>query len=225
MNKNRALLTGKRFGRLTAIKDVGSQNWKRMWLCKCDCGGEKVVTCGNLNSGIIQSCGCLQRETRGKSRRIHGLTRSREYARWQAMLRRCFDPTHESFKDYGGRGITVCDRWKSSVVAYLEDIGQMPGENYSVDRIDNNANYSCGKCQECTDNGWTMNCRWATREQQSRNARSNRMFTINGKTRCLTAWCTQYSVPVTTAWHRLKRHLTIEESLGIPPAGTLSWEE
>ena len=104
-------------------------------------------------------------------RELHGLFTSEEYGIWLHMKDRCFNKNNESFKNYGGRGIRVCQRWNKSFTAFLNDLGNRPSKIHSIDRIDNNGNYSCGKCGHCKALGWKSNVRWANPHEQRMNQR------------------------------------------------------
>lgn len=159
-----ALDPGTRYGRLVVTRradTVGHPQGVR-WHCVCDCGTHVTVPGRSLRTGNTQSCGCLQRETVAALLTTHGESRrgawTPEFQAWAALRRRCLNPRYRGYKDYGGRGITVCDRWES-FEAFLQDMGRRPSADHSVDRINNDGPYS------------PDNCRWATRSQQQLNKR------------------------------------------------------
>jgi len=162
-------ITGKRYGRLLAQEFVGrNERGNALWKCTCDCGQKKVIVLGQLNAGKTKSCGCLARELASKrTAKVatkHGdctrTSRSSEYEAWRSMKKRCLNPNYKQWKDYGGRGIKICQEWIDSFDAFLADVGRKPEPHLSLDRIDNNGNYEAG------------NVRWADRTTQSRNRRN-----------------------------------------------------
>lgn len=156
--RSTADLLGRRFGRLLVWQRAGTKNNQAIWLCKCDCGKEKLISSAKLSGGT-RSCGCLMLEMAAKSMRTHGQSNTPEYNTWMAMKNRCLYPTSQSYVRYGGRGITVCKRWLQSFPAFLSDMGRKPSPKHSIDRIDNDLGYM------------PSNCRWATPSQQSLNRR------------------------------------------------------
>lgn len=160
-------LTGARFGRLIVISFAGTNSRRdALWLCRCDCGIEKIVSRNHLTRRSFRtlSCGCLNRDV-CTSHGYGSITDRRpEYEAWHAMKQRCLNPKHKSYHRYGGRGITICDRWRDSFEAFLADMGPRPSADLSIDRIDNDGNYE------------PSNCRWTTRQVQM----SNRSCTNRG---------------------------------------------
>ena len=155
-------ITGKQFDRLTVLKRTTSdQRGEARWICRCECGNETIVLGSNLRSGKTRSCGCLRFELpQGASHPKHGAYKTREYSSWQHMRRRCLDQNNDKFHRYGGRGITICERW-NSFENFLADMGRRP-PGLTLDRINNDGNYEPG------------NCRWATSEEQASNHRMKR---------------------------------------------------
>lgn len=169
-------LTGLNFGRLQVVGYLGRIGANNTWDCVCVCGEKRAVSGGNLKIGHTQSCGCLHKERTSKVSTTHGQSRLSEYRIWCHMKRRCFDVNSESYKRYGARGITVCEKWAASFEEFFFDMGQRPTEKHSIDRIDNDGNYEPG------------NCRWATSKEQANNTRANVLITINGITKPLSIW-------------------------------------
>jgi hypothetical protein len=169
MRSPRKDLTDLRFGLLTAIS-IGERSaaGKIRWLCKCDCGGECLAQTSNLTNQHTQSCGCQKYSGLAANCTTanlkHGRSGTGEYSSWQAMIKRCTNPSATEYKYYGARGVSVCARWMD-FANFFADMGERP-KNKTLDRIDVNGNYE------------PSNCRWATHKEQGRNKRNNRV--ING---------------------------------------------
>lgn len=152
-------ILGQKFGRLEVIASADSNSCgQARWSCRCECGGECVVVGGKLRSGHTQSCGCLQSERTKAAATTHALSGHPLYFVWKNMMARCFKRDNPHFRNWGGRGITVCDKWRT-LEGFIEDMFPSFRSEMSIDRIDNDGNYE------------PSNCRWATKTQQGRNTR------------------------------------------------------
>lgn len=182
-------LIGQRFSRLLVI---GYQGYKRVEV-RCDCGAEKFVHACQLRSGTTMSCGCLRAEVAPLVARKHGRSHTKEHAAWKALRARCMSPRNKDFRRYGGRGITICQRWLDSFEAFLADMGPA-GEATSIDRIDVHGNYEPG------------NCRWATVLQQANNKTNSRRVTHHhGREQTAAQWAREFGINYGTFLSRLSR--------------------
>ena len=210
-------LTGQKFGRLTVLRCTGRDSSRHaLWLCRCNCGTETIVVSFDIKSGHTKSCGCLRSDVSRVLNVTHGHTSmgkiSKTWTTWCGMVQRCTDIRYKQYKDYGGRGITICEQWRK-FENFLKDMGEVP-EGYQIDRIDNDKGY----CKS--------NCRWATKQQQMRNTRVNHLITYEGETQCLAAWAEKYEMNAGTLKSRLRLGWSAERAFTTPvkkrQSGTLS---
>ena len=200
-------LTGQTFNMLTAVRSDGKSGTHTMWLCKCSCGSEKLkrVRASELLAGTIRSCGCIVKEQARRNIRelmtTHGQSGTRVYQIWLAMKNRCLRESNPQYKDYGGRGIEICERWLNSFENFYADMGDPPDNEHTIERRNNDGNYEPG------------NCCWATRTQQSNNKRTSRLITHGGRTQTVTQWSRELGIPPMTIHNRLRRGWTVQETL------------
>lgn len=187
--RGKANITGKKFQMLTVISFAGriDNNRHMTWLCRCDCGNEVTLTGARIR--VYKSCGCQ------KGSRKHGMCTTKIYHIYTAMIQRCYLPSRPEYRNYGGRGIKVCDRWRERFENFYEDMGERP-EGMSLDRIDNDGDYS------------PENCRWATRIEQNNNRRDNVLFSFEGKTQSIHRWAVELGVN-TARLRRLVLHKNV----------------
>lgn len=181
-------LVGQRFSKLVVLSEAGrTSDGKVTWLCQCDCGNTKIVSGRHLRRGSVKACGCMQ----FIANKRHGMHATKIYKTWNGMVSRCTNPRNSRWNDYGGRGIEVCDRWKS-FEGFYADMGDCP-EGMSLDRVDVNGNYE------------PQNCRWATPKQQSRNRRDNRFVSWRGQTLTVAEWAEKMGMSKSVVLFRLKK--------------------
>jgi hypothetical protein len=209
MPKKRLDLKGKKFGRLLVLDYVGLNKHSRsIWECLCDCGMTAVVEGFKLKSGHTKSCGCLNIEKLIERSTTHGLMRLyyRAYKTWQDMLQRCYNPKNKRYKDYGGRGIKVCERWlgKDGFKNFIEDMGDRP-LYLTIHRIDNDGDYEL------------KNCKWETDREQQRNRSNNKILVFNGISHCIAEWADILGWNTKTLYNRYYKGWTDEEILTTKP--------
>lgn len=204
-------LTGQRFGRLTVVERAENKmspngTQKACWLCQCECGNRTVVIGQELRNGKTTSCGCFLRECTTIKNTTHGKRHTRLYNIWRGMLERCRNPNHKRYSRYGGRGITVCDRWQNDFQSFY-DWAMANGyqDDLSIDRIYVNGNYE------------PSNCRWATTKEQNNNRSTNRIYQLGKDSKSLAEWCETYGVKYQLVFDRIKLGWTLEEALGLVP--------
>lgn len=201
-------LEGQVFGRLTVMRRAGSKAGRVTWACMCECGSTVEVISNALTSGHTKSCGCWKDERNRSTPLKHGHARrgtklTPTYKTWQAMMTRCYNPKVKSYKDYGGRGVKVCDGWHyfENFLAYM---GERP-DDMTLDRIDSNGDYIPG------------NCRWATRIEQNRNTRNNKVVEFDGVRMTQSEFAERIGVNQTTVSYRLRNGWTPEQVANTPP--------
>lgn len=187
----RVPMLGRRFGRPT-VTAIAKRGEHTTWICECICGKTIAVRADSLRDGRSKSCGCAPRNQ-------HDGRGTPEYVTWRGMLQRCQNPNATGYARYGGRGISVCERWQISFVDFLSDMGPRPSLSHSLDRIDPNGNYE------------PTNCRWATRTEQANNRRDNRPLTIDGVTKCAADWAREFGVFPSTVCRWLDRGMSMTE--------------
>lgn len=202
-------LTGQKFGRLTVIERAGNdKRCNATWKCVCSCSQktERIVPGVDLISGHTRSCGCLNSELITLRNLKHGKRGTRLYTIWASMKKRCYNPKDVSYKNYGGRGITVCDEWKNDFKAFYNwAIDNGYKDNLSIDRIYNEKSY------------FPSNCRFATRKEQNNNQRSNHLITYKGRTQNLKQWADELELNYDTLRHRINTYnWSIEKALNTP---------
>lgn len=180
-------LTGESYGKLTVVRMLpGRIRRSTIWECRCACGATKVTNAQMLRSGHAKSCGCLNVEQYSKPRK-HGACNTPEYSAWKDMKRRCLNPKAKNYRRYGGRGVSICERWMEFSL-FLADMGTRP-QGLSLERINNNGNYEPG------------NCKWATDLEQSSNTCRNRFVELNGERKTVSAFARELGV----SWHKAAR--------------------
>jgi len=191
-------MIGKQFHSWTVVSFDQTFKGKRYWIIQCQCGFQRSISTSEFNVGTF-SKECKQcRKKKSKSY-------TKTYRVWNDMKKRCANPNHPSYHNYGGRGIDVCDRWKYSYDNFLTDMGERPSNNHSLDRIDNNDSYTPG------------NCRWATLQQQANNKSTTVQVTYQGKTQSIKQWSNEYNIPYSLLRSRLQElNWPIKKALTTP---------
>lgn len=201
---------GDRFGKLLILEtsDSGYNKDASNSVCKCDCG--EVIKIRTIRLWRLRSCGCYRKK------RNHNKSHTKIHRAWLNSKGRCLNKNNEKYPIYGGRGIIVCQGFMD--FRHFEKImGNPPSAEHSIDRIDNNMNYSCGECAECIKDGYLMNVHWGTIEEQANNKSSNRNYVYKGETLSLSEICRRESLPFKTIYARLTyRGWDLDKSLNTP---------
>lgn len=198
-------LAGKQFGLLTVIGKTGkrSRSGCVVWECKCRCGKTTYVPSSSLIGGYSASCGCAQRLATKKANTTHGKSYEKIYRVWNGIKERCENPNNVAFKNYGGRGIELCEEWHNPecFIDWAYAHGYSPGKKLSIDRVDNDKGY------------FPENCAWVDKRTQQNNRRVNHHLTLNGETKTLSEWGETVGIKPNTILCRIRKGWTAEEAL------------
>lgn len=198
-------MLGMRFGNLLVIERAKNRGTSAAWVCICDCGKRVIRSGGGLRLGQTFSCGCQRRE-KLISRNIlnaKGTTINPCYEAWRSMIRRCYEPSHSSYKDYGSKGITVCARWRNSFLDFMSDMGERP-KGFTIERNDSTGNYE------------PSNCHWASYKEQASNRSNVRLINVNGRNLTIPDACAKFGVNTGTAHGRLRRGWDLLSAVSTP---------
>lgn len=211
MTRHAIDLVGMRYGRLVVIERSTSRVDRVRWRCLCDCGSIADIRSDHLRSGHAQSCGCFALEQTRAANTRHGKSRTKEFIAYYEMKIRCLNPDGHAWKHYGGRGISVCDRWlhgdgqHTGIECFFADMGEAPSAKHSLERRNVNGNYE------------PSNCYWATWEQQSNNKRNTILIPINGEMVPLSIAAKRYGFNRATLYDRIVRNaMPVAEALAKP---------
>lgn len=183
-------ISNQTFSRLTAVAFSKRQGGRSLWKCVCACGNTCEVGISQLRTGHTQSCGCLKKDLQT----IHGKSNTPEWFSWHDLIDRCYNPADKDYGNYGGRGITVCKRWRESFENFLADMGERPSPKHTIERKNNSEDYR------------PDNCKWATALEQGRNRRDNFLITVDGITLCVSEWAERVGINYYTLWSRIQKH-------------------
>lgn len=191
--------------RWTVIEKADSLDDRNtFWLCECNCENHtrKIIRHSSLTSGNSKSCGCLSSEEASKRVSTHRMSGSRLHNIWKSMKERCYNSNHSQYKDYGGRGISICEEWKNDFMSFYNwATNNGYADNLTIDRTNNNGNY----CPE--------NCKWSTRKEQGNNQRTNHLLTYNNKTQTISQWADEVGINVRTLRTRISRGWSVQDAL------------
>jgi hypothetical protein len=193
-------LTNQRFAHLLVLSFAGNHGRYRHWLCRCDCGNLVAVSTNNLTSGNSTRCTQCRFAHLKIVNAGHGLVHTPEYNSWRGMLERCRNTKHAAYKNYGQRGISVCEQWHNFEI-FLHDMGLKPSPKHTLERNDNNGNYT------------PENCVWALREKQANNRRGNHLISYDNRTQSLASWAREYNLNYNKVRQRLTAGYTFEEAI------------
>jgi hypothetical protein len=217
MNTPTDTIIGQKFWFFTVIGKTETNNGGYCWICRCECGEIRNVNRWILENGKHKSCGCMKARMISKAKRKHGGTarlingkRQPEYKAWCRIRTRCYSESDPDYKNYGGRGIVVCDRWNESFADFLHDMGPRPSDQHASGRKDNNGPYS------------PDNCSWETRIQQNNNKRDNRRIEFDGQSLTLAEWSRKTGFTLKQIWSRINRGWSAQQTLTTPIQNAIS---
>jgi len=193
-----------KYGRLSIIEEVAGTPFSREFLCACDCGKTIVVSLNRLLSGNTKSCGCLKRDRNKRVFTKHGFSGTRLYRTWASMKDRCFREKCPAYKNYGGRGITICEEWMEFQPFYNWAMANGYQDNLTIERTDNDRDY------------YPENCRWIPKEDQPKNRRTLNVISFNGQTKSLSNWALKIGLSRSALKDRFKNGWSIEKALTTP---------
>lgn len=200
---------GEKFGNLYVESISHIKRSHKFYMCLCDCGNRKAIVSYSLLSGNAKSCGCLRKKVTSERMTEHGKSHTKVHVAWQNLKDRCYNENNNRYYRYGKRGIVVCEGYLKFENFYA-DLGDPP-HKMSIDRINNDCNYSCGKCEQCINNGWVANCRWATNSEQVLNSSNARIVELNGIKKNLSVWANILKVNPNNLSRSLKKeHLKLK---------------
>lgn len=200
-------LTGRKFGRLTVLnRTKNDKHDKAQWICQCDCGNKVVVSTGHLKSGHTKSCGCYHKYRASEANKTHGVSHNRICRILYTMIERCQNEKFKYYKNYGGRGIKVCDEWRNNPQSFVDwSMSHGYEDGLTIDRIDNDGNYE------------PNNCRWITQKEQLNNTRRNININYNGETHTLKEWSEIIDIGYDTLRSRIvRKKWPVEKAFNTP---------
>lgn len=205
-------LTGRVFDRLTVLNKTKSKNNRTYWLCKCSCGELTEVEGQHLKRGRTRSCGCYYKETLKTRSITHNMRKTRQYSIWANMISRCYNENVPAYTNYGGRGISVCEKWRF-FEGFWEDMQKGYSDVLTIDRIDNNRGY------------YKENCKWSTMREQDENKRSNIRIKFNGKGQIAAKWAKELGINYGTLISRIARGWDSHKALSTPTKSAFNFSK
>lgn len=185
-------LVGKKFNKLLVVEKKGKKKGRNVFKCICDCGTIRELEGREIKNGRIKSCGCGIKEGLSKANMTHGMSRTRIYNIWQSMKKRCYNKNCDAYKNYGARGITVCEEWRNNFSSFHQwAVDNGYSNTLTIERKDVNGNYE------------PLNCSWATTKEQSVNKRNVPLYSHNGETKDLKNWCLELGLNYSSVWRRI----------------------